>query len=74
MDHKFVPIQSYSNMRKCILFDREGVRLVDLLDVIEKQVAGLLREETLRRFDKMSTTGPELAELRSNLWNATCPV
>ncbi|KAF2826657.1 hypothetical protein CC86DRAFT_264996, partial [Ophiobolus disseminans] len=52
VDSEFKFVSTRKNMRKCILFDREGVRLVDLLDVVEKQIAGLLRGETLRRIDE----------------------
>lgn len=49
MDRDFEPIPTNKNMKNCILFDKEGVRLVELLDIIEQQVAGLLRGEMLRR-------------------------
>jgi hypothetical protein len=75
MDRDFRPIATKKTMKNCILFDKQGVRLMDLLHVAEKQVAGLLRDEMLRRIDEAGRGGAdsalrEVAQLRCPLRKA----
>lgn len=71
-DLKF--IETKKNMRKCILFDKEGVRLVDLLDILEEQVAGLLRLAALDRIDDLIAGGAKLDGTRERIAGMRCPI
>jgi hypothetical protein len=48
----------------------EGVKFVDLFKIVDKQIAGLLRLETLRRINRMPKDCARSAELRGMLSNA----
>jgi hypothetical protein len=73
MDRDFAPITTKKNMKNCILFDKQGVRLIDLLHVIEKQVAGLLRDEMMGRIDEAGRGGADPA-VRRKVAQLRCPL
>lgn len=59
---------------KCVLDDDQGVLFGDLWHVLEKQVMGLLRRETLRRIDQLPEKHVCLADLKGRVKDTTCPV
>ncbi|KAH7067911.1 hypothetical protein FB567DRAFT_402181, partial [Paraphoma chrysanthemicola] len=53
MDTAFKEIGTRQNMRQCILSNKEGVTLAHVFRVLETQIMGLLRDETLRQIGEM---------------------
>lgn len=74
VDRESGEIEPKADRCNCSLHDSEGVLLGDLWYVLETQVMGLLRLETMRRIDERPEKYEFLAELREKVRDAICPV
>jgi hypothetical protein len=67
-------IGTKQSMRQCILYDKDGVTLAHVFRVIEKQIMGLLRDETLRQIGELPVFSGATKDLRERLLYTVCPV
>lgn len=74
LDREFGEIEPKPDRWNCSLHDDQGVLFGDLWYVLEMQVMGLLRLETMRRIDARPEKYLDLAELRERVKDAICPV
>jgi hypothetical protein len=74
VDREFGEIEPKLDRCNCSLSDSEGVLFGDLWYVLEAQVMGLLRLETMRRIDARPKENVYLAQLREKVRDTTCPV